>query len=76
MSMPKQRFKDRPPAQRLLALTMIAVSLAIVTLAERDLQHRPAEQVRGNKRLWRLLSLNALGSLAYLLYGRRRAPAS
>ena len=74
-SMPKSktRFKDRSPSQRSVAVVVIAASLAIVAAAEGDLQRRPAEQVRGSKVLWRLVSLNALGSLSYFRWGRRRA---
>ena len=38
----------------------------------RDIQQRPAQQIRGSKRLWRLLSaVNTLGSASYWLVGRR-----
>lgn len=38
----------------------------------RDIQSRPAERIRGSKRLWRMLSgVNTLGSLGYWLIGRR-----
>ena len=66
----KKLFKDRSPAEQVTALLLMAVSLGLVTFAERDLQRRPAEQVRGSKLLWRLLSLNALGALGYLRWGR------
>ncbi len=46
-------------------------SLAIVGFAERDLQGRPEEQIRGSRFVWRLASLNAVGALAYLRLGRR-----
>lgn len=38
---------------------------------ERDIQRRPADQVRGSKTLWRLVCLNALGAAGYLRWGRR-----
>jgi hypothetical protein len=37
----KKKFKDLSPPQRLLAMVLAAVSLGLVTAAERDLQHRP-----------------------------------
>jgi len=71
------KFKDLSPPQRLVALGLAAVSLGVVTAAERDLQRRPAGQVRGDKWLWRLVCLNALGALAYFRWGRRQtAPSS
>ena len=42
----------------------------------RDIQQRPAQQIRGSKRLWRLLSAaNTLGSASYWLVGRRYEPS-
>jgi hypothetical protein len=61
----------RSPAQRSLAAVLIAISLGVVAVAERDLHRRPDTQVRGDKRLWRLVCLNAIGALGYLLWGRR-----
>jgi hypothetical protein len=47
---------------------------AVTTLTWRDIRHRPAGQVRGSKRAWRVVSaLNTGGSLAYLVLGRRKA---
>ena len=54
-----------------LAAVLIAVSLALVAVAERDLHRRPDTQVRGDKRLWRVVCLNAIGAVGYLLWGRR-----
>lgn len=67
----KKRFSDRSPVEKGLLGLVFLVSLAIVGLAERDLQGRPEKQVRGPKMAWRLASLNALGALAYLGIGRR-----
>ena len=69
--MNKKSFKELSPAQQVLALVSIAVSLVLVTAAERDLQQRPAKEIRGDKRLWRLVCLNALGALGYFAWGRR-----
>jgi hypothetical protein len=63
--------KPRSPAQRSLAAVLIGVSLALVAVAERDLHRRPDTQVRGDKRLWRVVCLNAIGAVGYLLWGRR-----
>jgi hypothetical protein len=41
-----------------------------------DIQQRPVQQIRGSKRLWRLLSAaNTLGSASYWLVGRRYGPS-
>ena len=69
----KKRFSEYSPPQQLLLSVLIVVSLLIVGAAERDLQRRPSERVRGSKLLWRLICLNALGSAAYFRWGRRPA---
>jgi hypothetical protein len=60
------------PRQRLAAAILIPVSLAIVAAAEVDLHRRPASEIKGDKRIWRLACLNAIGALAYLFFGRQR----
>lgn len=67
----KKQFRDRSPVEKGLLGLVFAVSLAIVGFAERDIQRRSAEEVRGPKLLWRAISLNAVGALAYLGAGRR-----
>lgn len=71
MSRVIEQFRQRPPAQRLGTVGLIAVSLGVVAAAERDIQRRPADQIRGSKLLWRMVCLNALGSVGYLRWGRR-----
>jgi hypothetical protein len=53
---------------------VVAVEVVVATLAYRDLARRPDEQVRGPKRLWRIvIGLNPGNSLVYWLLGRRDA---
>jgi hypothetical protein len=66
-----EQFNQKPPAQRLVAFAVLVVSLGLVTAAERDIQRRPADQIRGSKPLWRLICANALGAIGYLRWGRR-----
>jgi hypothetical protein len=63
--------RPRSPARRSLAAVLIAISIALVAVAERDLHRRPDKQIRGDKRLWRNVCLNAIGAAGYLLCGRR-----
>ena len=55
------------------ALLLIAVGhLTITALTWRDIQRRPAEQIRGGKLVWRVLSaLNTGNSVVYWLLARR-----
>lgn len=57
------------------ALAVIAVvHVAVMALTWRDLRSRPAADVRGNKKAWRVASaVNTGGSAAYWIFGRRRA---
>lgn len=68
----KRRWSDLPPARRraIVALGVAQVSFQLAALL--DLRRRPAEQIRGSKRLWAAASfVNWLGPLAYFAYGRR-----
>ncbi len=69
--MTKKPFSELGQRGKGAAIVTLAVSLVVIFTAERDLRRRPQAQVRGSKRLWRLVSLNALGAAAYLRYGRR-----
>ncbi|WP_375432901.1 hypothetical protein [uncultured Friedmanniella sp.] len=57
-----------------LAAGLVAAYPLITAFAWRDLRRRPADQIRGSKTLWRVLTvLNAGNSLLYLLVGVRRS---
>jgi hypothetical protein len=73
IGMQKKSFNDLSSRGKVGAVIAIAVSLLIVGTAERDLQRRSADEIRGRKLVWRFASLNALGALAYLRWGRRTA---
>jgi hypothetical protein len=69
----KQRFS---PRQRAAIVSLGLVELGLKVLAARDIQRRPADQIRGSKLLWRLaLLINTFGPLGYFLLGRRRRHA-
>ena len=62
------------PDKRLLAKIGVSHVLAMIW-TWRDLRNRPDEQVRGDKRIWRVASaVNIVGSAAYWIFGRRRRP--
>jgi hypothetical protein len=61
--------RRRPPAA---VAGLGAAATASAALAWRDLNRRTPAQIRGSKRLWRiLLTLNPGNSLLYWLLGRR-----
>lgn len=74
MTQPR-RWQDLSPRQRRGIVVSGVVQVALLLAALRDLRRRPAEQIRGSKRLWSAaVFVNWLGPLAYFLYGRRRSP--
>lgn len=71
MSKAIQDFKALPPGRRAGVSALLAVALALIFTAQRDIQRRPSSEVRGSKLLWRVLCLNAVGAVGYFLWGRR-----
>ena len=69
-----KKLNEYSPDKRLWLGVVFVVSLAIVAAGERDIQRRPAEQIRGSKLLWRIVCLNALGALGYFRWGRCLSP--
>jgi hypothetical protein len=61
----------RETVRRMMAGAAIGASLVIVADAERDLRQRLDSDVRGDKRIWRLVCLNAIGAAIYLQWGHR-----
>ncbi len=68
----KTPWSERSPGERVALLALIGASLALVGAAERDIARRPQAEVRGSRTVWRALCLNALGAVAYLVWGRKR----
>jgi hypothetical protein len=66
----KTPFRQRPPREQAEIVGFLALSLAVVAVAQNDLRRRPSNHVRGRKTIWRLVSLNALGAMIYLCWGR------
>jgi hypothetical protein len=64
-------FKKLSPFQRVLVSVLVVIGFGLITVAERDIQRRPAAEMHGPKLVWRLVSLNVLGAVGYLLWGRR-----
>lgn len=66
-------FKRLSPLRRALVVVLGTVGFALITVAQRDIQRRPDDELRGPKLIWRLISLNMLGAIGYLLWGRQAA---
>jgi hypothetical protein len=71
----KKSWKDMPPAARFGTVIIGAAQLAFLAAAQRDISRRPAEQIRGSKKFWRLATLvNFIGPSSYFAFGRKRLP--
>jgi hypothetical protein len=65
-------WSELSPRQRGGAVTAAVLQLALLGAALRDLRRRPADKVRGDKRLWVLVSLvSFVGPLTYFAFGRK-----
>ena len=66
-------YRGLGPAARRAVWALLAVELVLIAAAERDIQLRPADRIRGPKLLWRVVATqNLIGPAAYLGLGRRR----
>jgi hypothetical protein len=66
-------YRGLGPAARRAVWALLAVELVLIAAAERDIQRRPADRIRGPKLLWRIVATqNVVGPAAYLSLGRRR----
>jgi hypothetical protein len=66
-------YRGLGPAARRALWALLAAELVLIAAAERDIQRRPADRIRGPKLLWRVVATqNLIGPAAYLGLGRRR----
>jgi hypothetical protein len=69
--MASRRFHDLSPRSRTALIALGAVQISLNIAAQVDISRRSANQVRGSKIRWRLVSLiNVFGPLAYFRWGR------
>jgi hypothetical protein len=60
---------------RIVLLGVIQVSLMVAALM--DIRKRPAEQIKGSKKMWTALAfVNWVGPIAYFVIGRKRGAAA
>jgi len=58
--------------KRIALAVLVLAEVGLAALTWRDIRNRPAEEIRGSKRLWRIIStINPGNSIAYWLVGRR-----
>ena len=69
----KKQWNDLSP-QKQLAISLVGlVQVALLGAALVDIRRRPAEQIKGSKKLWTLVAfINFVGPIAYFVLGRKR----
>jgi hypothetical protein len=73
----KKSWKELPPLAKIGTLAVAAVQLSLLVAAQRDISRRPAEQIRGSKAIWRMVTLiNFVGPGSYFAFGRKNMPAA
>lgn len=71
-----KRWSDLSGKQRIMIIVGGLIQAALLGLTLMDLRHRPAEQIRGPKKLWfGLAFVNYIGPISYFLFGRKRGAA-
>ncbi|GAA1654611.1 hypothetical protein GCM10009733_060040 [Nonomuraea maheshkhaliensis] len=69
------RWERMSKWQQGLLMALVSVEMALTTGAAVDLAFSPKGAVRGSRGLWWLgISVQPIGPIAYLLWGRRRSP--
>ncbi len=67
-----KQYRRLSPAARSAVWALLAFEVVLIGIAERDIQRRPADQIRGPKLLWRAVATqNVIGPAAYYGFGRR-----
>ena len=66
------RYRGLTPNARRAVWALLALELVLIAAVERDIQRRPADEIRGPKLLWRVVATqNVIGPAAYLGFGRK-----
>ena len=73
----KRRWSDMSPSQRRMLIVAASIDGALKLAALIDIWRRPANQIRGSKKVWAtsVAFVNSAGALpiTYFLFGRRRS---
>jgi hypothetical protein len=75
MDRSRKRWEDLPPGQRKAIVVLGVVTSVMQLLMLWDIWRRPAEDIRGSKRVWVAASFaRPIGQIAYLRWGRTPSP--
>jgi len=69
--MREKQWKDLTDVQKRGIMFLGTIQLALLITALIDIRWRPADSIRGSKRLWTaVVFINGIGPIAYFLFGR------
>jgi hypothetical protein len=70
----KKQWNDLSPQKQLTISLVGLMQVALLGAALIDIRRRPAEQIKGSKKLWTLVAfINFIGPISYFVFGRKRA---
>ncbi len=77
-SMPKnKKWSELSTATRVRSILFGVIQVSLMVAALMDIRKRPAEQIKGSKKLWTALAfVNWIGPIAYFVIGRTRGTTS
>ena len=69
----KKQWSEMTGPQRVSVVVGAVIQITLLVAALRDIRRRPADQIRGSKRLWTAASfINFIGPISYFVFGRKR----
>lgn len=67
----KEKWSEMHGWKKVFVVVMGIIQIALLAAALLDIRKRPAEDIRGNKKIWTLVSfINFIGPILYFKYGR------
>jgi len=70
----KKKWSERSRCRRTLIVAAGVVEAVLLVTTLIDIKRRPADQIKGSKRMWTALAfVNIVGPISYFTFGRRRS---
>jgi hypothetical protein len=70
-------YEGLSPEARVAVWVLLALEAVLIVAAQRDIQRRSADSIRGPKLLWRIIATqNIVGPAAYFALGRKPPPGT
>jgi bacteriorhodopsin len=70
----KKKWSELSGRSRSLIVAVGVVEVILLAATLIDIKRRPADQIKGSKRMWTALAfINIVGPISYFTFGRRRS---